>query len=148
MDKDDARDVVEKLIETCRDGENGYRDAAEHVKSPQLKQWFEQQSGERSRFAQELESLLSEIGERSKKESGSVSAAMHRAWIDLKSNLGGGDKAILSSVEQGEDNAKDTYAEALNSSLPPNILEVVQRQGSAVKAAHDRVRSLRDSQAA
>src|SRR5581483_4325224 len=103
LDKDDARDVVEKLIETCRDGENGYRDAAEHVKSPQLKQWFEQQSGERSRFAQELESLLSEIGERSKKESGSVSAAMHRAWIDLKSNLGGGDKAILSSVEQGED---------------------------------------------
>jgi uncharacterized protein (TIGR02284 family) len=148
MDKDNPRSVVEKLIETCRDGENGYRDAAEHVKSPQLKQFFQEQSRERSSFAVELESLLVRLGETGKKESGSAAAAMHRAWIDLKSNLGGGDKAILSSVEQGEDNAKETYTEALSSSLPANVASVVQRQAHSIKAGHDRVKSLRDSQAA
>jgi uncharacterized protein (TIGR02284 family) len=148
MDKDDPRSVVEKLIETCRDGENGYRDAAEHAKSTQLKQFFQEQSRERSSFAAELQSLLTRLGEPGKKESGSATAAIHRAWIDLKSSLGGGDKAILSSVEQGEDNAKDTYAEALNSPLPANVASVVQRQAENIKAAHDRVKSLRDSQAA
>ena len=148
MDKDSPRSVIEKLIETCRDGEKGYRDAAEHAKSPQVKQFFEEQSRERSSFAAELESLLARLGESGKKESGSAVAAVHRAWIDLKSNLGAGDKGLLSAVEQGEDNAKDTYNKALSSSLPPNVSSVVQRQAQSIRAAHDRVKSMRDSQAA
>ena len=32
MTHNDTVSEIEKLIETCRDGEKGYRDAAEHIK--------------------------------------------------------------------------------------------------------------------
>lgn len=128
--------ILEKLIETCKDGEKGYRDAAEHVKSSELKTFFHEQSSERGRFAQELQ--LPSLGSETKKESGSVTATLHRTWIDVKANLGGGDKAILSSVEQGEDNAKATYEKALAGSLPSQLVDVVRRQAEKIKSAHDK----------
>ena len=39
---------------------------------------------------------------------------MHRAWIDTKVALGGGDKTILESVEAGEDRAKEAYQKAID----------------------------------
>ena len=51
MNQDDPISVLETLIETCRDGEKGYKDAAEHVKRPDLKAFFAEQSVERGRFA-------------------------------------------------------------------------------------------------
>ena len=148
MDRNDAVSVVEKLIETCRDGQKGYADAAEHVKRPDLKIYFQQQSAERGGFAEELERELSSLGKSDKKPSGSVVGALHRTWIDAKANLGGGDKTILESVEQGEDSAKKAYEEALAAQLPSNLQTIVQRQAGSVKSAHDKVKSMRDSLAA
>jgi uncharacterized protein (TIGR02284 family) len=148
MDKDNALDVVEKLIETCKDGENGYRDAAEHAKRSDLKTFFLSQSLERAKFAGELQAEMIHLGEHDKKGSGSVSATMHRAWIDTKVAVGAGDKSILESVERGEDSAKDAYEKAITGSLPANVAEIVRRQAASVKSAHDRVRDMRDAAAA
>jgi uncharacterized protein (TIGR02284 family) len=140
---------LEKLIETCKDGENGYRTAAEHVKRSDLKGYFEKESAERGKFAAELQSEPSKLRPNEKKESGSVSAALHRAWIDTKANLGVGDKSILDSVEQGEDNAKKVYEEAIaDGKLDANLKTIVQRQAQSVLSAHDKVRSMRDQSAA
>ena len=144
MDENNAISVVESLIETSKDGHKGYQDAAEHVKAPDLKAFFNEQSAERGRFAQELQAELAKLGKPEKKVSGSAGAAMHRAWIDTKVALGGGDKTILESVEAGEDNAKDTYDKALGGNLPGSLTEIVRRQAASVHKAHDRVRTLRD----
>jgi uncharacterized protein (TIGR02284 family) len=69
---------------------------------------------------------------------------MHRAWIDTKVALGGGDKTILESVEAGEDNAKDTYNKALAGALPATVTEIIRRQAASIQKAHDHVRMLRD----
>ena len=69
---------------------------------------------------------------------------MHRAWLDTKANLGGGDKTILESVEAGEDTAKDTYNKALRGTLPSTLMEIVRRQAASVQQAHDKVTMLRD----
>jgi uncharacterized protein (TIGR02284 family) len=148
MDNKNAVDVVEKLIETLKDGENGYKDAAQHAKRSDLQSYFNQQSAERGKFASELQGELTHLGKPAKKEAGSAVAALHRTWIDTKVALGGGDKTILESVEQGEDNAKANYQEALGGSLPTNVAEIVRRQAASVQAAHDKVKSLRDSAAA
>jgi uncharacterized protein (TIGR02284 family) len=148
MDQNNPVSVVEALIETCKDGEKGYQDAASHAKRSDLKSYFHDQSMERNRFAQELETELSKLGKPDKKVSGSASAALHRAWIDTKVSLGGGDKTILESVEKGEDNAKETYQKALSGSLPTSVAEIVRRQAASVQRAHDKVRSLRDTAAA
>jgi uncharacterized protein (TIGR02284 family) len=145
MDENNAVSVVENLIETCKDGQKGYQDAAQHAKRSDLKTYFNEQSSERGRFAQELQAELSKLGKTDKKVSGSVAGALHRAWIDTKSALGGGDKTILESVEKGEDNAKETYQKALSGSLPASVSEIVRRQAASVQKAHDKVKSLRDT---
>jgi uncharacterized protein (TIGR02284 family) len=145
MDENNAVSVVENLIETCKDGQKGYQDAASHVKRSDLKTYFNEQAMERGRFAQELQAELSKLGEPGKKVSGSASGALHRAWIDTKATLGAGDKSILESVEKGEDSAKETYQKALGDSLPAGVAEIVRRQAASVQKAHDKVRSLRDT---
>lgn len=144
MDENNAINVVENLIETSKDGEKGYRDAAEHVKRPDLKGYFLERSAERGGFARELQSELAKLGKPDKKVSGSAGAAMHRAWIDTKVAMGGGDKTILESVEAGEDKAKDAYNKALFGALPPSLTEIVRRQAAGVMRAHEHVRMLRD----
>ena len=148
MDENNAISVVENLIETCRDGQKGYQEAAQHIKRPDLKSFFVELSLERGRFAQELQAELSRLGKPDKKVSGSVGGAMHRAWIDTKAALGGGDKSILESLEHGEDDAKETYQKALSGNLPAGTLEIVRRQAESIQRDHDKVRTLRDTAAA
>jgi uncharacterized protein (TIGR02284 family) len=148
MDENNAVSVLENLIETCKDGQKGYLDAAQHVKRSDLKTFFNQQSLERGRYAAELEAELSRLGKKDKKVSGSVSGAVRRAWIDTKVSLGGGDKTILESLEAGEDNAKDAYQRALRGTLPTDLQEIVRRQAASVQQAHDHVKNLRDTAAA
>ena len=145
MDTNNTVSILEKLVETCRDGEKGYKDAAEHVKHSDIKTYFQKQSRERAQFAQELEAELARVSEGPKKESGSISAALHRAWIDMKAGIGGGDKTILGSVEQGEDAAQKAYTNALGSALPQQIEGTVSRQADHIRSAHDKVRSMLDN---
>jgi uncharacterized protein (TIGR02284 family) len=71
---------------------------------------------------------------------------LHRGWINLKSALtGGDDHAILAECERGEDSAVEEYKKALDEDLSPSLYELVSRQYSDIKAAHDRIRNLRDT---
>jgi uncharacterized protein (TIGR02284 family) len=145
MDQNNTYSVLEDLIETCKDGQKGYKDAAEHAKGSDLKTFFYEQSLERGRFAEELQTELARLGKPEKNVSGSMSAALHRAWIDTKVALGGNDHTILESVEAGEDNAKKNYQKALQASLPTDLVEIIRRQAMKVQLAHDQVKMLRDS---
>jgi len=145
MNENDAVSVIENLIETCKDGQKGYQEAAAHVKRSDLKTYFNEQSLERSRFAGELEVELIRLGKPDKKVFGSVGGALRRAWIDTKVSLGGGDKTILESVEAGEDNAKEAYEKAVTGDLPENIAQIVRRQAASVERAHDKVKNLLDA---
>lgn len=145
MDENNPRSVVEHLIERCKDGQNGFREAADKAKAADLKAFFNEVSAERASFARELQGALATLGEPDKKASGSVEGALHRAWIDTKVALGGGDHTILDWLEHGEDVAKEAYQKALNANLPAGLFEVVRRQADRVLSVHDRVKMLRDS---
>ena len=143
----DINDVIQGLIETCRDGEQGYQAAADHVKDGELRAYFLEQSSQRAHFAEELATFL-QGSEGSAKEQGSVAGAVHRMWIDAKSKMGADDHGILVSVEAGEDRARDAFADALKKAVPAELQATIQRQFDLVKAAHDRVRQLRDQRKA
>ena len=145
MDQDRAIDVLEHLIERCRDGHNGFREAAEKVKRTDLKTWFNEVSLERGRFAEELQNELVRLGKHDKRVKGTTEAALHRAWLDTKAALGGNDHTVLDWLEHGEDFAKDAYQKAMTSDLPENIALIVRRQSASVQQVHDKVKSLRDS---
>jgi len=144
MPDNNQREILENLISTCKDGETGYLHAASQVKDPELKDYFTAQSAERTRLIQQLEEAAERLGSRSTEASGTVAGALHRAWFEIKGDIGLGDEAILESVEQGEDAAKKAYQEALSAGLTGEPLTLVQEQANSVRVAHDRVRDWRD----
>jgi uncharacterized protein (TIGR02284 family) len=140
----EAVSTLNNLIETLKDGKNGFEAAAADVKDPGVKSTFQQLATERGRLAGELQAEVRKLGG-DPETTGSAAAAAHRGWMNLKSALGGGEKAILSEAERGEDVAVKSFENAIKENLPADVASVVQRQYGQVKQAHDRVRDMRDS---
>jgi len=145
MTNEDTISTLNTLIETCKDGQEGFKQAAEGVERSDLKSLFYEFGQQRSQFAGELQTLVRELGGDAETTS-STAGALHRGWINIKSLVTGkDDAAILNEAERGEDVAKKAYKDALDENLPANVVTIVQRQADAVMAAHDRVRDMRDS---
>ena len=101
-----------------------------------------------STCAGELQTEGVQLGDPDPEDSSSVSGSMHRAWINIKSAVTNRDRhAILAEAERGEDSAVAAYKDAMEKELPAPIKDIVMRQSTEVRAAHDKIRSLRDAAA-
>jgi uncharacterized protein (TIGR02284 family) len=139
---DDIASTLNQLIQTCKDGENGFHAAAAGVDDVNLQHLLESYSQQRSEFAAELQQEVKRLAEKPA-QSGHASAAVHRSWIEIKSVVTGRDEgAIIAECERGEDMAVKAYEQALSSTLPADLKAVVERQFLKVKEAHDQIRSL------
>jgi uncharacterized protein (TIGR02284 family) len=137
--------VLNSLIETCRDGQEGFRTAAEYAKTNDFKSLFADLAAQRQLFVGELRRLVSAIGEEAQ-TTGSMGGAIHRGWMDLKATITHGDQhTILTECERGEYAAMDAYRHALvHEELPDHIVRALERQFLAISKAHDRIHLLRD----
>jgi len=72
--------TLNSLIETLKDGQEGFRQAAEAVKDSALKSLFNEYSMQRSQFAGELQNEAIRLGEPQPEDSSSFSGSLHRAW--------------------------------------------------------------------
>ena len=70
-----VRDEINKLVETCHDGEAGFRAAGEAISNPAIKAEMMQYSRQRAEFVTELEKAVAELGETPASE-GSVAGAL------------------------------------------------------------------------
>ncbi|RMS79462.1 hypothetical protein ALP60_02122 [Pseudomonas savastanoi] len=141
--------ILNDLIETSKDGEEGFRTSAEHAKSAQVKSFLANRSTEVAAAVRELQAEVTALGGKPE-DSSSVSGALHRAWVNLKSMVtSDDDKAVLEEVEKGEDVAKKAYREALEKAraknVSPNIIALIEKQQAGVLANHDKVKALRDA---
>lgn len=142
---EDTVTTLNGLIETLKDGQEGFRTAAEGVTNPEYKSLFNSYSQQRAQFATELQAEVRSAGG-DPENTGSVLATLHRGWINIKSTVTGMDEgAVLAECERGEDSAVHNYQDAMKQSLPASAQTVVQRQYTQIKEAHDRVRALRDA---
>ena len=144
MTNDETIDQSNKLIETCKDGEYGFRSCAEHCKSADLKTVFMRRSEDCAKGARELQALVSRLGGKPESDS-STTGAMHRGWVAVVGTLTGySDEQMLNECERGEDAALDRYRDALKQPLPSDVMSVVQSQYEGVKRNHDQIRTLRN----
>ena len=137
------------LIETLRDGHQGFIELEKNLKDPEARKVFREETLARAGFAGELENELHRLGVKDVKVSSSTAAKVHRAWGELRARLGGGDHALLVTAEQGEDEAKEAYEKALadeDFALP--LRELLLRQQRHILSAHEQVKALRDRLAA
>jgi uncharacterized protein (TIGR02284 family) len=136
--------ALNSVISILLDGQKGFADIGEHLKDPTLKEYFLAESLKRAKFRGDLEEILHQNGVHDIKESGSALGALHRTWGDLKAKLGGGDHSLLETAEQGEDEAKKAYEDALKQDLPLPVRQVLATQQEHILTAHDYVRDHRD----
>lgn len=141
MDNGNVISVLNHLIETCRDGEQGFRTAAENVKDPQVKSLFQKYAQQRAEMVRELQAEVRAHGG-DPEQAGSVAASAHRGWMNIKAAISTGDASIIAEAERGEDYAKEAYEKALKEGLPPTTLAIIRQQADKVREAHDRVREL------
>ncbi len=144
MDNAEVIDTLNDLIETCKDGEYGYRASAEHLRNPQTRMRFVQAADQCGMAANRLATEVVKLGGKAE-EGGSVAGAIHRGWVSVRSTLSQQtDLAILEEAERGEDHALESYRGALKEPLPEAVRAVVQAQYEDAKRNHDEVRRLRD----
>ena len=88
MDNHQVVATLNKLLDTTKDGESGFRTCAEGVTRPGLKTMFEAAARRCDEGAAELEAEIRRLGGEPA-ASGTVGGSLHRAWTNIKSSITG-----------------------------------------------------------
>lgn len=135
--------TLNELIETCEDGANGFRESAEAVTNADAKALFISRVPIIERSKAELQAEVRRLGGDPETE-GTVAAALHRGWINLKTAISGNDEAaVLTECERGEALAVTKYEEALKADLPAETRTMVEAQYRGTVSNLEKVRALR-----
>ena len=137
-------ETVNHLIEVCRDGQNGFEAAAKATKDTSLQAELMQYSLQRQRFAADLEAAMYSLGEPFR-DSGTVGAALHRGWMNIKAMISDDRLAVLEECERGEDSAVTAYRDAMSSTIGSTMGTLIESQYEQIQRVHDRVKELRDA---
>src|ERR687898_1356205 len=108
MDNTNVISVLNNLIETCKDSEQGFATAAENLKDQQTKSLFLQYAQQRAEMVRELQAEVRANGG-DPESTGTVAGSAHRGWMNLKAAIAGGDDSIIAEAERGEDSAKNVF---------------------------------------
>ncbi len=143
MDRRDQVDVLNDLLSKSYDAEKGFKEAAEDVNSPHLKELFLKYASQRTAFGSELKSLITSPGGEVDKGD-TIASKLHRVWMDLKSALASNEEEnILEEVKRGESNALAHYEEALEELDSTSIAyETVARQRNEIRESISKADSL------
>lgn len=151
MQTTESINTLNELVLINNDRVAGYEKAVEELNSSNdhdnndLISLFSGYIAESSQFSNELAAAVQNEG--GEPEEGTMaSGKLFRVWMDVKALFTGKDRhAILASCEQGEDAAQRAYKTALGEEdVTPAAREIIVRQQSVLKAAHDKVKALRD----
>lgn len=89
------------ILNLNRTSVKGYQEAAEEVKSPDLKSKLSEFSQQRAHFVSDLEGYARQYGIEAKEENTieslatDAAAAVHRGWINIKSAITGADDSAV-----------------------------------------------------
>ena len=96
------------ILNLNRTSAKGYQEAADEVKSPELKSQLSQYAQQRAGFVADLEGYAKQYGIEAQEENTiesvatDAAAAVHRGWINIKSAFtGDSDSSVLEAAETG-----------------------------------------------
>ena len=142
-DSKDVVGVLNGLIETNKDAEEGFRLASDKVKDLSLKSLFMRYSLQRSANVSELQDLVTGLGEKPA-STGHIAASLHRGWMNLKEALSRDeDKAIIHECESGEKAALANYRDAFGKRMPADLHSIIKRQFSGINEARRVIRDMK-----
>ena len=134
-----TKEVAKKLnnlLEKNYDAEKGYKDAAERIENPTMKDFLQKQAQKRYDFGHEIKAEIKNYGQEPDK-GGSAAGTIHRAWMDLKAAVASSsEEQVMEEVQRGEQAAIDEYNEVISeTSLPPSVKTILNNQKSQIVEA-------------
>lgn len=127
---------LNELLERTYDAEKGFKQAAEKVENPVIKEFFENRAAKRYDFGHELKKEIKSFGQNPDK-GGSFKGTLHRNWMNLKSYFdSNNEEAILEEVQRGENEAIETYNDIINDKdfvLPPSTESLLMKQRNEIR---------------
>lgn len=136
------------LLKKNYDAAQGYAKAAENVKDENLRKYFKRKSEERERFQNELKSEINTRFDQETVESGSITGAAHRAWMDVKSFFSlDNDESMLEAAISGEKAALSDYEDVLCENelcIPQETAELLMNQKVKISSDLETIKSLED----
>lgn len=142
---EEVADKLNSLLEKNYDAEKGYKLAAEKVKNPQLKSFFEKQAKNRYDFGHELKGEIANFGGSPDKGT-SLKGDVHRGWMNLKASLAGDkDEAVLEEAVRGEKTAVEEYNDVINhAEVPASTGNVLMKQRNSITSALTEVEQMEE----
>lgn len=127
--------ILEELMEECKDGEQGYKNAADDVADKDLAAILLSYSEQRGSFVNELRVLIQSIGG-AIEFTGSIMGILQRRWLDVKFGAAGSNtESILNDCLACDEAAIKKYEIHLKQELPGNVMLILIRQHEAIKDA-------------
>jgi len=143
--EDQTLSALHDLGQINRDSVAGFNEAADTVESVELASLFRDIAKRREANAAALGRYLT-LNDEEPGDGTSLASKLHRGWIDVKGAVVGKDQhSILAECERGEDAIKQKYEELLPQIAGSPVTSLLNEQYTQVKAAHDRIRDLRDA---
>jgi uncharacterized protein (TIGR02284 family) len=142
-----AVEVLNDLVKIHNDRIQGYERATVEVEDADLKQLFTSFIGDSHKFklalAAEVQTYHKDI-----ENTTSSSGDIHRTWLNVKAFFSGHTtKSVLEECEFGEDATQKAYKSAIeDEGVPAYIKDMLIEQEVNLKAAHDKVKALRDAE--
>jgi uncharacterized protein (TIGR02284 family) len=136
-------EVLNTLIETTLDSADGYSQAASNAEQSGYKDVFIRWADDRRRVVTQLQGQVRQLGG-TPEDDGSILAAGHRMFLNLRDSVTSGDESVIDEVERGEDFIKAKYEAALkDEELSPGARDAVVQAYASVKSGHDQARDLK-----
>jgi uncharacterized protein (TIGR02284 family) len=140
MNNTEVISILNKLISTCRTGQESFRKAAESIHNSEFRRLFNIFSQQRAQFVTELQAEVHRLGGDADKGGDSIDTVGNR--LNVVSITGREESSVIAECQHEEETAVNDYQEALKADLPLDVQYVVKRQYMDIKDAYDRIRIL------
>ncbi len=134
--------TLNKLIRLFKDAEKAYARAIDLVQDETLKTEFSALSQKRQEFADEIQTLMSVLGEDYATEGTtdmSLEIMLNEMQLPFSSDR---DQFILNAISDGIKNSVDDFEDALEYDLPLPVREILQAQLEVYRADCERLQEL------
>jgi uncharacterized protein (TIGR02284 family) len=139
--------IVEKLntlIAVNKDGEAGFRQAAENIGAPEVKGLFNGFADERKEFVKDMQMQVVDLGG-DPQTVGTIVGTIFQGWTNLTSLISNqNDKALIEEGERVEEATVHAYQDVLQKSpdMPAGPRKLIESQYDKIQENLGRIRAL------
>src|SRR5436853_7600324 len=142
MNNNEVISILNGLVETCKRGEEVFRNAADNIRNSEFRRLFNIFAQQRTQFISELQAEVHRLGGDVGTVEPSVTTSQKTIPFTRPSSAPEfrDEASIIAQCQREEEAAVNDCQEALKADLPLDVQYVVKRQYMDIKDAYDRIR--------